>query len=62
MSLGRNILILREKKSLTRKDLALEIGVSGQTIGQYEKDIIQPTKAKLDSLALAISFGFLGLI
>lgn len=54
MSLGSNILILREKKLLTQEQLAEKIGVKRQSINQYEKDKIQPSQAKLALLAKAL--------
>lgn len=48
---GRNLLILRKKKSLTQDQLGAEIKASGAQIGRYEKGIDRPRHAKLVKLA-----------
>jgi transcriptional regulator with XRE-family HTH domain len=51
---GRNLLILRKKKSLTQEGLGELIKVSGAQIGRYEKGMERPRHDKLTKLAKAL--------
>lgn len=42
MFYGENVKVLRNLNGITRKSLALELGCSEQTIGQYERGVLNP--------------------
>src|SRR6218665_2297625 len=51
MKIGHNILKIREKKSLSRKELAAKIGVSETQIGYYERSENFPSQVLLAKIA-----------
>jgi len=43
MTLGEHITVLRKRKSLSQGDLGKAIGTSGDIIGRYERDEVNPS-------------------
>ncbi len=43
MKIGKNLRKLREEKGLSLRQLQDEVGISHNTIGAYERDVVQPT-------------------
>ncbi len=43
MKIGKNLRKLREEKGLSLRQLQEEVGISHNTLGAYERDIVQPT-------------------
>lgn len=51
MSLGTNILAKRKEKNMTQENLADRLGVSRQTVSDWERDIKKPETQNLIDLA-----------
>lgn len=51
MSLGKRLIKLREDRGLYQKDIAGLLGVSNQTISDYEKDKKKPRYEKIEIIA-----------
>lgn len=49
--IGNRLRVLREEKELRQSDLAKKLGVSQQTISQYEKDTREPDPAMTNKIA-----------
>ena len=61
MTLGQNISILRKQKKLSQNDLGKKAGTSGDIIGRYERDEVNPSievAAKIADI-LEVSLDFL---
>jgi len=43
MSLGQNITLLRKKLKLSQNELGKRVGTSGDIIGRYERDEVNPS-------------------
>ncbi len=54
MNIGDNIKLLREKRGLSRKDLAMEIGVSEATISRYENGKREPNMDTLKNICITL--------
>ncbi len=52
--LGEKIYNLRKKKGLSQEDLALEIGVSRQTISKWESNTVQPNFENIKALCTVL--------
>ena len=49
-TIGEKIRVLRKNNGLSQEDLALELGLSRQTVHKWEKDAMQPSADNLKSL------------
>ena len=52
MSAGENIMNLRKRLKLTQRQLAEAVGVTDQTISNWEKEVYTPTLTPSQTLAL----------
>ena len=52
MSIGNNIKRLRESKGMTQYALSKAIGVSQQSIDQWERSLSNPRKKNMDKIAV----------
>ena len=61
MTLGQNISILRKQKKLSQNDLGKKAGTSGDIIGRYERDEVNPSIEVASKIAdiLEVSLDFL---
>lgn len=61
MTLGQNISILRKQKKLSQSDLGKKAGTSGDIIGRYERDEVNPSIEVASKIAdiLEVSLDFL---
>lgn len=61
MTLGQNITLLRKQKKLSQNDLGKKIGTSGDIIGRYERDEVNPSIEVASKIAdiLEVSLDFL---
>lgn len=59
---GENLKRLRKKKGLTQTQLAERVGVTYQSIGQYERGETSPSGKTLKKLADALDVGFYDLL
>lgn len=51
MGIGRQIVMLREKKGMSRQELASELGVSVDDVDKYERDTVSPSYETLIEMA-----------
>jgi len=60
MTLGEHIMLLRKQKGLSQAALGKEIGTSGDIIGRYERNIMNPSIEVIikisDSLGVSIDY------
>ena len=54
INFSKNLIKIREQRNLTQKDLAKIIGVTKQTIINYEKGLIKPSFEKIEKIALCL--------
>ncbi len=54
MTVGENIKKIREKKGMTQKELADKCNIIYQTIGKYERDLLNPKYETLQKIATAL--------
>ena len=61
MTLGQNITLLRKQKKLSQNDLGKKAGTSGDIIGRYERDEVNPSIEVASKIAdiLEVSLDFL---
>jgi transcriptional regulator with XRE-family HTH domain len=62
MSISKNILLIREKKGITRNELARKLGLTPATITRYEKGDRQPSLDILTQIAEALSVDIVELL
>lgn len=61
-SVGENIRCLRERKKLTQEDLAGKLGVTRQTVSQWERQKAYPDIEMLKRIAAALDVGLLTVV
>lgn len=62
MSVGKKIKKIRENKGLTQSELANKCGILYQTIGKYERDVLNPKIETIKKIAKALEVNYLELL
>nr|DAZ18289.1 MAG TPA: helix-turn-helix domain protein [Caudoviricetes sp.] len=62
MTVGENIKKIREKKGMTQKELADKCNIIYQTIGKYERDLLNPKYETLQKIATALDISYFELL
>ena len=62
MSVGKKIKKIRENKGLTQSELANKCGILYQTIGKYERDVLNPKIETIKKIAKALGVDYIELL
>ena len=62
MTIGNNIKRIREEKGMTQKELADKCNIIYQTIGKYERNLLNPKYETLEKIAKALEVSSFDLI
>lgn len=62
MTIGNNIKRIREEKGMTQKELADKCNIIYQTIGKYERNLLNPKYETLRKIANALDINYLDLL
>lgn len=62
MNIGNNIKRIREEKGMTQKELADKCNIIYQTIGKYERNLLNPKYETLRKIANALDINYLDLL
>lgn len=62
MTVGENIKKIRKEKGLTQKELADKCNIIYQTIGKYERNLLNPKYETLEKIANALDISYFELL
>lgn len=62
MTVGENIKKIRKEKGMTQKELADKCNIIYQTIGKYERNLLNPKYETLEKIANALDISYFELL